>query len=188
MSRRTRIVCTLGPATRSPAMVSALIAAGMDVVRLNTSHGTLAEHVDMVRTVREVSESMNRQVGVMMDLSGPKLRTAPDTGSIAIERGDEVTLAGRMDVDAQLRITYSRLGQEISAGERVLVDDGAVSLEVLERDGTGDRLICRANNSGVIIANKGVSFRTRSFPFRQLRRAMNRRSRQGSKRESTSLP
>lgn len=139
-------------------MVSALIAAGMDVVRLNTSHGTLAEHVAMVRTVREVSDSMNRQVGVMMDLSGPKLRTAPDTGSIELERGDEVTLTGRMDVDAQLRITYAQLGQEIGAGERVLVDDGAVSLEVLERDGNGDRLVCRANNSGVIIANKGVAF------------------------------
>ncbi len=158
MSRRTRIVATLGPASRSPAVVSALIAAGMDVVRLNTSHGSIDEHVEMVRIVREVGESMNRHAGVMMDLSGPKLRTAPDTGTLSLTKGEEVTLTGRTAVSAQLRIPYTQLGEEIGPGERVLLDDGAVSLEVLHADGNGDVLLCRANNSGVIIANKGVAF------------------------------
>ena len=135
-----------------------MIAAGMDVVRLNTSHGSINEHVEMIRTVREVGESMNRHVGVMMDLSGPKLRTAPDTGIISLVTGEEVTLTGRTDISAQLRIPYAQLGEEISAGERVLLDDGAVALEVLETDANGEMLRCRATNSGIILANKGVAF------------------------------
>ncbi len=156
MTRRTRIVCTLGPASRSPEIIRALIDAGMDVARLNTSHGMLDEHVGMVQMVRTEAKAMGRHIGVMMDLSGPKLRTASDTAPIVVAAGREVTLTGSAAVDAHLRIMYPRLCQEIAAGERVLVDDGAVSLVVIEP--LGNTLRCRAMNAGVIVANKGVAF------------------------------
>ena len=75
--RRTKIVCTLGPASSSPETIAQMIRAGMDVARLNTSHGTIGEHMEMVRSIRDVATAEKRHVGILMDLGGPKLRTGP---------------------------------------------------------------------------------------------------------------
>lgn len=128
----------------------------MDVARLNTSHGKLTDHTELTALVRDVATRANRHIGVMMDLSGPKLRTAATTLPLPVTEGQFIRLAGKPGLDADLQVVYTQLGEEIGPGERVLLDDGAVALQVLE--GNDGVLRCRALNGGVIGASKGVSF------------------------------
>ncbi len=156
MTRRTKIVCTLGPASNSAEVIRALIEAGMDVARLNTSHGTLPEHAATIQRVRDVSRSMDRHIGTMMDLSGPKLRTSAATLPLPVLEGQVIRVAGSPGIESDLQVSFATLHTEIGPGERVLLDDGAVALRVVdEADGV---LRCRALNGGVIGASKGVSF------------------------------
>ncbi|MCA9831969.1 MAG: pyruvate kinase [Dehalococcoidia bacterium] len=159
-SRRTKIVCTLGPASRARETIAAIIDAGMDVARLNTSHGTPEEHLALASLVREVAKEHQRHIGVLMDLGGPKLRTgdvADEAGQIALIGGQRIALepervestAGRIGVD------YPRLCEDVGAGERVLVDDGAIALVVESVE--ADALICRVTHGGTLTANRGVS-------------------------------
>lgn len=131
--RRARIVSTLGPATDSHEQIRALVDAGMDVARLNMSHGSHTEHDMRRRWVREVSEQAGRSVGVLADLQGPKIRLARfREGPVFLERGEEFTLASdeREGDGSGCGTTYGGLAGDVSPGERVLVDDGRVSLEV----------------------------------------------------------
>src|SRR6187399_82239 len=119
--RRTKIVCTLGPASLHRETVAAMIRAGMDVARLNTSHGTLESHVEALNLVREVSLECGKPIGVLMDLSGPKLRTGETEFDRALElvAGREVRLTNR-DVPGSeqlLAVEYPRLTEDVMAGE-----------------------------------------------------------------------
>jgi pyruvate kinase len=158
--RRTKIVCTLGPASLHQDTLAAMIRAGMDVARLNTSHATLEGHVNAVKVVRAVAESVGKSVGILMDLSGPKIRTGETEFSRAIDlvAGHEIRLTTRQVVGTEslLTVEYPRLTEDILAGERVLLDDGKIELEVLRS--TPDGVDCRVVTGGQLGPHKGVSF------------------------------
>ena len=158
--RRTKIVCTLGPASLRRETVVAMVRAGMDVARLNTSHGTLDSHVEALNVVREVSLEVGKPVAVLMDLSGPKLRTGETEFGRALELlpGRDVRLVNRPvpGSEALFSVEYPRLTEDVMAGERVLLDDGKIELEVLRS--TPDGLDCRVLSGGLLGPHKGVAF------------------------------
>ncbi|MFI8852319.1 pyruvate kinase [Streptomyces sp. 891-h] len=137
--RRAKIVSTLGPSTDSYEQIKTLVEAGMDVARFNMSHGTHAEHEERYHRVRAASEETKRSVGVLADLQGPKIRLGRfQEGPVLLERGDEfaITVEDREGDRAMCGTTYPGLAADVTAGERILVDDGRVTLEVTRVEGS----------------------------------------------------
>lgn len=132
--RHTKIIATLGPASRSPEVLDALIAAGVEVFRLNFSHGTQSEHAALFHLVREAAARADRHVAVLQDLSGPKIRTGRlvDQRPIPLKKGDPLVIAIGDGIGGPGRIstTYGELARKVSKGDRLLLDDGKVELEV----------------------------------------------------------
>ncbi len=157
-NRRTKIVCTIGPASSKPEIIERMIEAGMDVARLNFSHGTWEQHRDVVRTIRELSDRSNHPVAILQDLQGAKVRLGLfQGGSATIHSGDQFTLTTR-DVEGThtiASVTYDRLATEVKAGDRILLDDGLIHLEVLRTDGV--HIVCRVVQGGVLTNNKGLN-------------------------------
>ncbi|WP_369202775.1 pyruvate kinase [Streptomyces sp. PU-14G] len=137
--RRAKIVSTLGPSTDSYEQIKTLVEAGMDVARFNMSHGTHAEHEERYHRVRAASEETQRNVGVLADLQGPKIRLGRfREGPVLLERGDEFAITVE-EVEGDRSVcgtTYEGLAADVTAGERILVDDGRVTLEVTRVEGT----------------------------------------------------
>jgi pyruvate kinase len=158
MSRRAKIVCTLGPASSSLDQVAGLVAVGLDVARLNMSHGTRADHLRAYRAVRAASDQAGRSVGVLVDLQGPKIRLGTfAAGPVTLATGQEFTITGS-DVpgDAALAsTTYPGLAGDVRAGDQILVDDGRVVLEVLSA--RGDRVRTRVLVGGPVSDHKGLN-------------------------------
>jgi pyruvate kinase len=156
--RRAKIVCTLGPATDSFEQLKTLIEAGMNVARLNMSHGSHAEHEARYRNVRAASEAAGRAVGVLADLQGPKIRLATFAdGPVTVENGDEFTITTE-DVPGDQHIcgtTYKGLPGDVKPGDPVLINDGVVALEVVRVD--GPRVVTRVVEGGVLSNNKGIN-------------------------------
>ncbi|MFB7943987.1 pyruvate kinase [Kitasatospora phosalacinea] len=156
--RRAKIVCTLGPAADSYDQIKALVDAGMDIARLNLSHGSHAEHEDRYHRVRKASDESGRSVGVLADLQGPKIRLATFAdGPVLLERGDEFTITVD-DVPGDREIcgtTYKGLAADVSRGERILVDDGRVCLEVTHVE--GPRVHCIVIEGGLVSDHKGLN-------------------------------
>ncbi|MCM2418769.1 MULTISPECIES: pyruvate kinase [unclassified Streptomyces] len=156
--RRAKIVCTLGPATDSYDQIKALVEAGMDVARLNLSHGSYPDHEDRYHRVRKASEETGRSVGVLADLQGPKIRLGRFTeGPVLLERGDEFTITVE-DVEGDRQrcgTTYKGLAADVTKGERILVDDGRVTLEVTEVQGS--RVHTIVIEGGMVSDNKGLN-------------------------------
>ena len=157
--RRAKIVCTLGPASHSPAMIDHLMRAGMDVARLNFSHGTHEEHARTITLIRAASGRLQKPIGILADLQGPKIRTG------TIEGGHPITLrAGSRfiitTVDAPgnsegVSISYKRLPSEVHKGDRILLADGLIELRVLS---AGRRqIVCRVVNGGELREHQGVN-------------------------------
>ncbi|WP_329130731.1 pyruvate kinase [Streptomyces sp. NBC_01476] len=156
--RRAKIVCTLGPATDSYDQIKALVDAGMDVARLNLSHGSYAEHEDRYRRVRKASDETGHSVGILVDLQGPKIRLGRFAeGPVLLERGDEFTITVD-DIEGDQQIcgtTYKGLPADVARGERILVDDGRVTLEVTDVEGPRVHTMCI--EGGMISDNKGLN-------------------------------
>ncbi|MYS20665.1 pyruvate kinase [Streptomyces sp. DvalAA-14] len=156
--RRAKIVCTLGPATDSYDQIKALVDAGMDVARLNLSHGSYAEHEDRYRRVRKAAEESGRSVGILVDLQGPKIRLGRFAeGPVLLERGDEFTIT-MDDIEGDQQIcgtTYKGLTADVARGERILVDDGRVTLEVTDVE--GPRVHTMVIEGGMISDHKGLN-------------------------------
>ncbi|WP_225848320.1 pyruvate kinase [Streptomyces sp. HPF1205] len=156
--RRAKIVCTLGPATDSYDQIKALVEAGMDVARLNLSHGTYAEHEDRYRRVRKASDETGRSVGILVDLQGPKIRLGRFAeGPVLLERGDEFTITVD-DIEGDQQIcgtTYKGLAADVARGERILVDDGRVTLEVTDVE--GPRVHTMVIEGGMVSDHKGLN-------------------------------
>ena len=155
---RARIVCTLGPATSSPERIRALIDAGMDVARLNFSHGTEDERRLAVERVRAASVAAGRAVGVLADLQGPKIRLGAFAGGSArLEAGQEFVLTTEpaMGDARRASTTYEALARDVRPGDALLVDDGLVRLEALSSDGV--RVVCRVIEGGVVADHKGLN-------------------------------
>ena len=155
--RKTKIVCTLGPATDSEDGIGALIEAGMDVVRLNFSHGHRDDHRQNIRRIRRASTSTSREIGILQDLGGPKIRLGrlPEQG-VLLEAGKTVELGVDGQTEAGvLPVRYPHLLEDVTAGERILLADGLAELEVTEV--ANDRLICTVLIGGTVTSQKGVN-------------------------------
>jgi len=156
--RKTKIVCTIGPASSKPEMIERLIEAGMDVARLNFSHGNWEEHREVVRTVREVSAKIGRPVAILQDLQGAKVRLGMFRGGAAtIHSGDQFILTTREveGTDRIASVTYPRLATEVKPGDQILIDDGLIRLEVVRTDGV--HIVSRVLEGGVLTNNKGLN-------------------------------
>ena len=129
MTRRTKIVATIGPATESPEMIRELILAGATTFRLNFSHGDHSEHAQRAATIRQVAHKLGMHVGILQDLQGPKIRLGRfNAGPITLAKGDPFALTAR-DVACDQHIatvTYDKLAAEVPPGSRILMDDGKV--------------------------------------------------------------
>src|SRR5687768_5255345 len=132
--RHTKIIATVGPASSDSAVLDQLIAAGVDVMRLNFSHGTHAEHAAAFDRIRAASQRADRHVAILQDLSGPKIRTGLLEGGrpIPLKRGEPLVIAIGDEVGRPGRVStsYAELALKVSKGDRLLLDDGKVELEV----------------------------------------------------------
>jgi pyruvate kinase len=155
--RRTKIVCTIGPATGSAGMIAQLIKAGMDVARLNLSHGTFEEHTGYIETIREISRRTGTDVAILIDLPGPKYRIGRLKGGQAtLKRGGEVKLT-TADIEGDgslIPVNLPDLAHDIKAGDNVILDDGAMELKV--RAVAGAEMLCRVTVGGVLRQGKGL--------------------------------
>lgn len=158
--RKTKIVATIGPASFDREVLRRMIRAGMDVARLNTSHGTLDWHREAVRLVREAAKAEGRPVAVLLDLAGPKIRTGETAGGrvLQLERGATVRVTAEPveGTEARFTIAYERLTDDVAPGEPILLDDGRVELRVVARDGA--ELICEVVTGGPLAPRRGVHF------------------------------
>ena len=155
--RKTKIVCTLGPATDSSESIVELIRAGMNVVRLNFSHGDREDHRATIRRIRNVARRTGTEIGILQDLGGPKIRLGvlPDEG-VCLETHHTVELAVEGSApEGTLPVSYDHLLEDVTVGETILLADGAVQLEVLEV--RSDRLVCGVVTGGLVSTRKGVN-------------------------------
>ena len=155
--RRTKIVCTIGPATAEESMIERLVAAGMDVARVNCSHGDPASVEALVNAVRAVEKRLDRPLAILADLPGPKLRVAPLAQPRLVESGDELVLASAgaasgADLELGFELDFARV---VRPGSPVMIDDGRVRLRVVEA--IGKRVRCRVETGGLIRSQKGVN-------------------------------
>ena len=160
MLRRTKIIATLGPATDDPKALDELIQAGVDVVRLNFSHGSHDEHRKRCETVRNRARAHGRQVGVLFDLQGPKIRIERfREGKVVLEEGArfvlDVTLSPDEGTAERVGITYKQLPEDVSRGDTLLLDDGQVVLWV--EDVTATEVDCRVVVGGELSNSKGIN-------------------------------
>lgn len=160
MQRRTKILATLGPATDDPKMMDKIIEAGVDVVRINFSHGAAEEHIERAERVRNRARAHGRQVGVLCDLQGPKIRIDRfKDGKINLAEGDTFTLDAGCPSDAgdqeRVGIAYKELPDDVSRGDTLLLDDGRLVLWVDQVE--GPRIICRVVVGGVLSDRKGIN-------------------------------
>ncbi|PWK88826.1 pyruvate kinase [Lentzea atacamensis] len=158
MSRRAKIVCTLGPATGTPDKVRDLVAAGMDVARMNFSHGSHADHKQVYDMVRAAADESGRAVGILADLQGPKIRLGRfAAGPVDWNTGDVVRITVE-DVEGthdRVSTTYKELAKDAKVGDRLLVDDGKVGLVVVDVEGSD--VVCEVTEGGPVSNNKGLS-------------------------------
>jgi pyruvate kinase len=158
MDRRTKIVCTLGPASSDPETIRALVRAGMDVARMNFSHGTHEEHRERIRTVREAARSEGRNVTILQDLQGPKIRVGPvKDDSVMLRKGQDLTITTKaMESTAdRIFIDYETLPQDAEVGGRILIDDGLLELQITEIEDS--MLHTTVVEGGPLRSRKGVN-------------------------------
>ena len=158
MTRRGKIVCTLGPATGTDEMVKALVEAGMDVARLNFSHGDHSDHEAAYRRVRAASDALGRAVGILADLQGPKIRLGRFEESKTVWANGEsvrITVEDCVGTHDRVSTTYKELAKDARPGDRLLVDDGKVALVVENVD--GNDVVCTVTEGGPVSNNKGLS-------------------------------
>jgi pyruvate kinase len=168
--RRTKIVATLGPASSSPDVIRRLIVAGMDVARLNFSHGTHEDHARNIATLRGISAELDTPVTILQDLSGPKIRVGQlPNGQLTLATRSVVCLVPEAHFDGRenaVPIDYAHVADVAAPGMRVLLDDGLLELEVIEV--VGRELRCRVVEGGVLKSRKGVNFPHVDLPLPSL--------------------
>jgi pyruvate kinase len=153
---RTKIVCTLGPATSTREALRNLVDAGMNVARINFSHGTHEQHGQTIALVRDVAKELQRPVAILGDLQGPRIRIGNLRAPIPLENGHEVVLAPEDGAGpSEIPVTYERLAEDIHAGERILIDDGLLELIVTEVK--KPRVTARVLHGGQVRSHKGMN-------------------------------
>ena len=152
----TKIVCTLGPATATAEAVRGLVEAGMNVARINFSHGTHEQHTETVARVRAVAEEMNRPVAILGDLQGPRIRIGHLAQAFELAEGAEFVLAPEGDAHAgDIPVTYDDLAADVTAGDRILVDDGLLEFAVVAVNGR--KVDVRVIHGGLLKSHKGMN-------------------------------
>jgi pyruvate kinase len=157
--RHSKIVCTIGPATRSPRMIHKLLLAGMDVARLNFSHGTHAEHAQSISMLREAAAAFEKPIAILADLQGPKIRTGAlaGGGTVTLRAGQQfvITTAKILGDSTRVSTIFHPLPREVKAGDRILLSDGLIELRV-ERVHKQE-VMCQVINGGVLGEHKGIN-------------------------------
>ena len=157
-SERAKVVATLGPASSDPRVLGAMVDAGLDVVRLNFSHGERAEHLARFHLVREIALARGRNLAILADLQGPKIRVGlVDEAGVVLTTGAECVLVAGTEraVPPEVPVVYERLAADVDRGDRILLDDGQIELSVEAVD--GDRVRCRVRRGGLVRSRKGVN-------------------------------
>ena len=156
--RKTKIICTIGPVTNSFDMLEQLAIAGMNVVRLNMSHGDHESHEQVIKSVRTLNKKINHPIAVLMDTQGPEIRTGTLTDELNLQKGDviSVTARGEADVEAtSIHINYEDLITDVAIGDKITVDNGLINLEVLSKE---DRQMqCKVIDGGVLGSKRHVN-------------------------------
>ena len=157
--RKTKIVCTIGPASESKEMLGKLSEAGMNVMRLNFSHGDFEEHGARITNVREVSKEQNKKIAILLDTKGPEIRTMQlADGDVVLEAGQEFTLTTDQSVvgdNTKVAVTYENFAKDLNVGNTILLDDGLIELEVTAVK--GNEVITKVLNTGELGNKKGVN-------------------------------
>jgi pyruvate kinase len=168
--KKAKILATLGPATRQPGVLEALLAAGVNGVRINMSHGTQTEKEEDISAARAAAEKLNRPLAVLVDLSGPKIRTGllKDNEPVILEAGAQFIITTRDIVgnNSEVSTNYPDLARVVQAGARLLLDDGAIELRVESKNKTD--VICRVVNGGTLDERKGINLPGVSLPIASL--------------------
>lgn len=160
MTRRTKILATLGPATDSVEMIEAILAAGANTVRMNFSHGNAVDHIERARKVRQAASNLGKYVAILGDLQGPKIRVSRfKDGPIKLAVGDDFVLDAELDKDAgdqqQVGIDYKALPDDVGSGDILLLDDGRIQLRV--ESVNGRRILTKVTVGGKLSNNKGIN-------------------------------
>ncbi len=155
--RKTKIICTIGPATASVEMIEKLIAAGMDVARLNFSHGSHDEHKNVIELIREAGARSGKQIGILQDLSGPKIRLGVlSKQQLDLTHDQQVVLfPGDSSDNDEIPVNYQHLAEDVSVGARIMLADGLVELSVDKIE--NGKLYCTVLNEGYVSSHKGVN-------------------------------
>jgi pyruvate kinase len=157
--RHSKIVCTIGPASRSPRIITRLLRAGMDVARLNFSHGSHADHAASIATLRSAAKEMRKPIAILADLQGPKIRTGPLAGGgpVLLRAGQKfvITTARILGDSTRVNTTFTPLPREVHRGDRILLSDGLIELRVAQV--RGREVICEVINGGALGQHKGIN-------------------------------
>ena len=156
--RKTKIICTIGPATESYDMLEQLALAGMNIVRLNMSHGDHESHAKVIKAVRTLNKKLKHPIALLMDTQGPEIRTGDIRNELDLKKGDEISVVARGEDDVEassIRINYEDLIDDVHVGDKITVDNGLINLEVLSKE---DRVMrCRVVDGGVLKSKRHVN-------------------------------
>ena len=153
---RTKIVCTLGPASATDEGIRGLIDAGMNVARLNFSHGTHSQHAETIELIRGIAKELNRPIAILGDLQGPRIRVGDIHGTIHVEPGEDLVLVHEgLEAEGEIPITYDHLADDVHVGDRILIDDGLI--ELLAMEVKAPRVKARVVHGGPINPHKGLN-------------------------------
>jgi pyruvate kinase len=158
--KKTKIVATLGPASSSKSVLKDMILEGLNVCRLNFSHGSYDDHANSIKMIREINEELGLNVAILADLQGPKIRTNEmENNGVLLEVGNEIKIITDKVVGNAVRfsINYQKLPQDVSPGEKILLDDGKIMLEVITTNGKTE-ITCKIVQGGILSSKKGVNF------------------------------
>jgi pyruvate kinase len=157
--RKTKIICTIGPASDSFEMLEKLAAAGMDVVRLNMSHGTHESAAKVIRAIKTLNRKINHPIAILLDTQGPEIRTGDLATELELKNGSEITISVRDSTDVEassFHIHYDDLIDTVSVGDRITVDNGIINLEVLVKNDDGT-MKCKVIDGGVLKSKRHVN-------------------------------
>lgn len=159
--KRVKIVATIGPVSRKPEIISSLIKNGTNVFRINFSHGDLSTHKEAIEIIREESKKLDCEVAILADLQGPKIRTlkTPNNSKVSLNKGENVVITSQNVLCSEkiVAIDYPDLSKEIDINQKIMINDGAIQLKVIEKKDNGD-LIAEVISGGEYSSHKGVNF------------------------------
>lgn len=163
MDNRTKIICTIGPASQEKSVLHKMISAGLDCVRLNFSHGTYSQFSQIIRNVREISKEQGREIGIIQDLQGPKIRVGevPAEG-IEVKKGETVILSVNQEKNT-IPVQYRLLAHDVKPGDTLLIDDGLIELHILRINSHKTAITCEVKVGGTIKSHKGINAPTASI-------------------------